>query len=289
MEKHMIESQGLAIVSGVCAALSWGSGDFTAGFATKKNAVLSVLVLAQLVGLVMLTCLALITAEPWPGVRDILLGSVGGIAGGAGCIMLYRALAHGRMGVAAPFSAISTAVLPAVVSMFTDGMLPAHRLAGIVLALAAVWFLSGGGFRFDKGKSGMPPELPLALCAGLGFAAFFICIDQTSSTALFWPLCWARLSSVVLFSFIARVRHELRFPDIRQCALIALAGVLDTGGNVFFALSADLGRLDVAAVLSSLYPGATVFLAFSLLKEKLHSGQWAGLGAALAALLLISL
>lgn len=285
----MFDPEILAMICGLGCALVWGSADFTAGFATKKSPVFSVLVLSQLVGLVMLFVLALLLNEPFPGLRDLLLGSLGGIAGGSGCIMLYRALAHGRMGVAAPFSALSTAVLPAVVSIFTDGMPAAHRFAGIGLALVAVWFLSGGGLRISGGKGrGLPPELPLSLAAGLGFAFFFVCIDQTSSVSIFWPLLCARCASVVLFTCIAKVRGELRIPDKRQCGLIALAGILDTGGNIFFALAAVLGRLDVAAVLSSLYPGATIVWAFFLLGERLRRTQWLGVGAALAALLLIA-
>lgn len=285
----MFEPENLAILCGLSSAVVWGSADYTAGFAAKKNPAFSVLVISQVVGLAMLFVLALVLNEPMPGAGDLLLGSLGGIAGGSGCVMLYRVLAHGRMGVAAPFSAISTAVLPAIVSIFTDGMPAMHRFLGIGLALVAVWFLSGGGLRIRGGKrGGMPPELPLALGAGLGFAFFFICIDQTSSVSIFWPLLCARAASVALFTVIARARKELRIPDKRQCALIALAGILDTGGNIFFALAAEFGRLDVAAVLSSLYPGATVFLAFLLLKERLRPGQWVGVGAALTALLLIA-
>jgi drug/metabolite transporter (DMT)-like permease len=68
-----------------------------------------------------------------------------------------------------------------------------------------------------------------------------------------------------------------------------LAGVLDAGGNILYMLARQFTRLDVAAVLSSLYPVATVVLARIVLKEQVSRGQWVGAGVCLAAIALITI
>ena len=83
---------------------------------------------------------------------------------------------------------------------------------------------------------------------------------------------------------IGGLTRTLRLPRASALGLTCLAGVLDTGGNAFFVLAAQAGRLDVAGVLSSLYPAATVALACLLLRERLTRRQAIGAVATLAAI-----
>ena len=71
-------------------------------------------------------------------------------------------------------------------------------------------------------------------------------------------------------------------------ALAALAGLLDTSGNGLYMLSSLAGRLDVAAVLSSLYPGGTILLAAFFLHERATRLQALGMAFALVAVALIA-
>ncbi|MFU8769544.1 MAG: EamA family transporter, partial [Desulfotignum sp.] len=125
--------------------------------------------------------------------------------------------------------------------------------------------------------------------AGLGFGLFFIFIDKANDLAIFWPLVGARAASVGFLFTVVLVVKKPGTPVTGPWGFIAVTGVLDALGNLLFSTAAHLGRLDVSAVLASLYPAATVLLAWLVLREKLRRRQWVGVGAALIALGLISM
>jgi len=68
---------------------------------------------------------------------------------------------------------------------------------------------------------------------------------------------------------------------------VLLNTALDLGGSLFYVLAGQAGRMDIAAVLSSLYPGGTVLLAWVFLKERGTRAQAWGILAALAAAVLM--
>jgi drug/metabolite transporter (DMT)-like permease len=157
-------------------------------------------------------------------------------------------------------------------------------VVGFGLALVAVWLLSSA----SGGVGARARELGLAITAGLGFGLFLILIDRVSESAVLWPLVAARTTSIIFLFVYASVRRGWVRQARNQLPIIALAGIFDTGGNAFFALATRLGRLDIAAVLGSLYPATTVLLAWLILKEGLTPGQWLGVVTALAALVFIA-
>jgi drug/metabolite transporter (DMT)-like permease len=129
--------------------------------------------------------------------------------------------------------------------------------------------------------------LTLGLIAGFGFGWFFILVGQISPGAVFAPLFFSRMATLALALSLVLLRRE-RLPALSENPLALLAGFLDAGGNVFYLLATHLTRLDVAAVLSSLYPAVTVLLAAWLVHEKLTRSQGLGLLACLAAVMLIT-
>ena len=67
-----------------------------------------------------------------------------------------------------------------------------------------------------------------------------------------------------------------------------ISGTLDTVGNLFYMMASQVGRLDVAAVICSMYPAGTILLASVILREKPTRRQLMGMGLALGAVALLS-
>ena len=208
-----------------------------------------------------------------------------GLFGTLGLVALYIGLARARMGIVAPVSAVVGAVLPIIIGMFIEGMPTGVQLAGLLMGLCAIWYLTGG----ERAALVHPSELGLPILAGLGFGFFFIFINQVSENSVFWPLIVARIVSIaMILIFIAARRYKIQVPRNSQLLIIVLAGIFDAAGNILFALASALGRLDIAATLTSLYPAGTVLLAWFILREHLIPRQWFGVAIALAALILIA-
>ena len=281
----MIGTELLALLFGLGSAAAWGAGDFSGGLATKRSDVYTVVLVTEVVGTIPLVLLALFWGGALPPLKHLLLGGVGGIFGVVGLLALYRALSEGRMGVVAPVTSVVAAVLPILLGSWWDGLPTALEMSGILVALGAVWLLSRDEpdqpFSFDG--------LGLPILAGAAFGLYFVFIDQAIVEVMLWPLVVARLAAVAVLLVFLAVGPRRPMPSRNLLPLLVIAGLLDVAGNGFFALATQIGRLDIAAVLASFYPGTTAFLAWIILKERLNRTQWMGVSAALAALILIAL
>jgi drug/metabolite transporter (DMT)-like permease len=272
-----------AILFGMFAALSWGGGDFCGGLASKRADAYTVVLVAEFVGAVGLATLALVFQEAAPALEPLLWAGAGGLVGAVGLLALYRALSLGHMGVVAPLSAVLAGVVPIAAAVWIDGWPSAVQLAGFMAALAAVWLLTGGAEGVITRR-----VLGYALLAGVSFGFYFVLIDQATAGGVFWTLAFARTAGgVMLLAVVLATRRPL-WPSLDALPLNLMAGGLDAAGNLFFALAALAGRLDVAAIVSSLYPGATVLLAWALLGQRLNRPQMVGVVAALTAIVLIA-
>lgn len=273
-----------SLLFGLLSALTWGAGDFNGGLAVKRSNPYGVVVVAHSLSLGLLLALIALLKEPVPPLRDWLWGGAAGLTGGVGLLLLYRALAEGRMSVAAPVSALLAAAIPVVVGVVQDGSPGALVILGFLLALAAVWLVSGGeGLRLQFADLRQP------VLAGIAFGAFFICLQRASQNSLWWSLVAIRIVSVSSLLGYALLTRQDWLPKRESLVPILLSSVLDTLGNASYAMSARMGRLDVAAVLGSLYPGATVLLAWVFLKERITRVQMIGILLALAAIVLLTL
>lgn len=271
----------MPIAFALMAALVYGASDFLGGFASRRAATIAVVIWSQGIGFILLAL-----AVPFFGghanASDVAWGALCGISGAVAIGLLYRGLAIGTMGVVSPVSAVVGAAIPLLYGIAVRGERPTTlACAGIAAALAAVVCVSVAP---DAERTrGVPPGLLEALGAGIAFGAFFITLAQTRAGAGMIPLLAARLTSLlVLFAGALAFGGAGRLRIARPALLPVLGcGALDMGANVLYVLAAHGGLLSIVAVLTSLYPAATVGLAAIVLRERLGRVQWAGVALAL--------
>lgn len=275
----------LVVFLGLLSAFSWGAGDFAGGLASKRTSAYTVVVLSQFASLLVLLAAVLLVFPEQFSSGAALMGTLAGISGGIGLVALYSGLARGPMGVVGPLIAVIAAVVPVVFTIFQRGIPGTSDLLGILVALLAVWMISNGS---SLGRVNLR-DLVLPLVGGVGFGLFFILIARASEHTTLWPLVFARTSSASFVFLIAVVTRRFEIPRTGQLPLIVMAGIIDTCGTLLYILAARFGRLDIAAVLSSLYPAVTVLLAYLLLKERLTRQQWFGVALVILAVVLIAI
>lgn len=238
---------------------------------------------AEFSGALMLALLALLTREAWP-TPSILWGAAGaGLVGVVGLAALYTGLGRGQMGIVAPLSAVIAGSVPVLAGLLYHGLPSPLQMVGFAVALAAVWLLAGSG---DLRANGA--QLTLAVIAGLGFGFYFVLVEMVSREDVYWALAVARTVAGLALALLLLVQRRPLLPERKALPLATVAGLFDAGGNLFFALAAQAGRIDIAGVLASLYPGTTVLLARVILHERLTRAQAVGVAAALLAVALIA-
>ena len=278
----------IAILFGLGSALSWGAGDFSGGLASRKTGAFRAVFYGEVIGLALIFFVALGAGETLPAPAVWALAAAAGALGSAGLLLLYHAMTKGLMSIATPVSALLAAMLPVVIGTLTEGLPSLPTLLGFGFALAAVWLISRGEGN-DSHILDHLAELRLPLLAGIGFGGYFVLMHVATRGATLWPMVASRLGGLLILIAALGLRGDSLKVQRGAWALIVLNGILDIGGNVLFILAGQTGRMDVAAVLSSLYPGATVILAWSFLKERLSRSQWLGIGTALLAIALMTL
>ena len=274
----------LGIALALASAAVWGAGDFSGGLAARRSGQLQVLTLSASSGIVMLLASAALRGETFPPGETAMWAGLAGLSGTVGLACLYRGLSLGNAAMVAPTAAVITAALPVVFSLITEGRPRTLQLAGFVVAMAGIWLVAAPGGSIDVSGRGFR----LALLSGVGFGGFLILIGQVPPGPIFVPAAVARTAMLVTVVILLRMQGQA-LPAIGSNPAALVAGLFDAGGNVFYLFAKEYTRLDVAAVLSSLYPVTTVLLAYAVLKEPVSSVQWLGMALCLAAVALITI
>jgi drug/metabolite transporter (DMT)-like permease len=261
----------------------WGASDFLGGVGARRANAFLFTAIVHLSGMLGIGALALITHAPFPGIVSVAWSLLAGSLGGLALVFFYRALARGNMGLIAPVAAVLSAAIPTLVTAFAEGVPGPRHLLGFVLAGVGVWLISR-----TEGAAGRPEGLGVAVLAGIGFAGFFLCTHRAGNSSALWVATCSRFASFVVTGAILLLGKHWRAVPAAVLSIAVVAGILDTGGSVAFIRAAQIGRLDDAVVLSSLYPAITVLLARIFLHEHFSRARTVGMVAALAAVPMIA-
>ena len=274
-------SQILAVIS---SAL-YGAADFAGGVATKTVSSWRVVAWSQIFGVALLiVTLPLIGYESVPA-ADLGWGALAGVAGVVGVYALYRALAEGTMSIVSPATASLTALLPLIVGLLLGEQISSIQWLGIVLAIGAIILVVYAPTDAAPSRS----VVILVLVAAVGFATFFIVLNQTSEDSGLWPLIAARSVSIPLALVLAAFTSTAAIPRGTSLRPVTIAGVADMAANITVLLALQTGPLGVNTVLISLYPAFTAIAAVIVLRERPSRQQIVGIVLALAAAALLAL
>jgi drug/metabolite transporter (DMT)-like permease len=299
----------LALILALLSALTYGSGDFFGGLAAKKMPPMAVALGTSSVVIVPLAMVSAIVGAERVGQADMAWGVLGGVVGAVGLMFLYTALARGPMTVAAPITAVVAAAVPVLVGTLTGDRPSWLQWIGIATAFAAIVTVSnsGGdsGHRETSGEVGganlasLGGRLPIktvvaSLLAGASFGLYFVALANVEKGAGLWPLVGGKIAATLIFCALIMLAREVRRSVDRvlirtTMPLIAISGALDVTANVTYLISSRTLLLTVAAVITSLYPAATVVLANRVLKERIGPVQAVGLVLAVSAIAAVAL
>ena len=285
-----MNSPGAAAGFGLMSAATWGGSDFVGGVGARRAPALLVVVSGHLFSFLVLLGICLAIRMAVPGPHFLIFAALGGFEGSLALAVFYRALAMGAMGLTAALTGLLTALVPVIFSLFHDGLPTPLTAVGLAMGLAAIWMITHTpATKGVKTEASSIPRAALLLgaLAGTGFGAQLILFKMASPGGRLWVMTSARAAGVAAMLLVL-LAVPPKGPWRGFWLTGIAAGALDTIGNLFYLQATRFGRLDVAALVCSLYPAGTILLAALVLRELPTRRQMGGMALALAAVALLS-
>lgn len=277
----------MTILFALSAALVWGVADFVGGMASRRVSVITVLLLTELGGLIVIGAVVAATTPEMFSREDAIMSMAAGLIGTAALGLFYRALAIGTMSVVAPITATG-AVIPVIVGLATGDALSVVQVGGLAVVLVGVVLASREQSSVEAPSEEQRRSIVLAVAAAVGFGLFFLLSHPPAEESVGWTVFFLRLAQVPVVAGIWLWLGAQR-PGPKLTTVLLCAGTLDLGATALLALANSGGEVSIVSVLTSTYPVVTVLLAAVVLHERLLRSQYvgivltlAGIGAAVA-------
>ncbi len=274
----------LAIIAGVLTSLAFASSTLTSARASRLAGPTPVVAGVMLVGLVLVSPIALLAApvpaDPAISPMTFVLAALGGAANITGLLLVYAGLRIGTVGVVSTIASTEGAIA-AVVSVVAGQALAAG--SGLVLALIAFGVFLAATDRSEalEGDVRIPRRQALR-SAGFAAAAatvFGLGLYVTGQASALLPPAWVilpgRIIGVLALAVPLVLTGRLRIPRA-AVPLVVMTGITEVVGFSLYAIGA---RSDIAltAVLSSMFAPMAAVAAFVLFRERLARIQILGI------------
>ena len=263
-----------AILLALGSSIAYGLTDFLGGLAARRTHIFMLGAITQPLGLLLLLPVALLVGGTVDG-EVWFWGVVSGLGGAITYVLLFRALAIGPMSVASPVSALIAVVLPVLAGVAFGERLPLLGWVGIGVGMVAVLMVSQ--VHEDAPHPVSLKVLLLSIGAGVFISVFLVALERAPDDSGLWPIVIVRIVTTTLLLTAAVASRVISRPGRDVFTLAAASTTLDVIATVAFMLATREGLLTVVAVITALYPAATVLMARLVLKEHLQVVQRIGL------------
>ncbi|HYH94046.1 MAG TPA: DMT family transporter [Candidatus Saccharimonadales bacterium] len=297
----------LGLLTGLGAALAWGTLDIFSALASRRVGSLIVTTGMQVVGAALIWVLAVASGTTFPTDPAVIVGgALVGLAGAGAYLSYFTGLRIGPIAVVSGMVAAYGGLTVVLAVLIRGESLTGLQALGAATATVGV-ILTGiafeGGWRGTRFAS---PGVIFAVVALVLFATMSIGTDIVIDRAPWEQVLLvsrttnAGLSVLILLIAISVARRwaepllvgdgetAVRI-DRRVVAFVVLAGVLDVLGLLSFSYGLQHAETWLVGLASSLGPAVTIIVAVAFLGERLRPIQWVGLTGVLAGMLAIGL
>jgi drug/metabolite transporter (DMT)-like permease len=282
----------MGVVWGILSALAFGSADFIARGVSVSLSPYHALFYIHLVSGILLAGIVLISGIPeTASLAAAGLGALVGSINTLGTLLLYRALAVGKLSVVSPIASTFGGVA-LVLALLTGDMISGGSIFGLVLMLVGI--VMAAIVREENPDDGDPnvvKGLPSAIMASvaLGINAWGLQF-VVEPLGPYIPVLLGRIMTVVLLALLFKpLKQSIAVPPRKYWLRFGAMGLITTLGEVAYNVGIQGTTPGVVAILSSLFGTVTVLLALIFLHERLARHQWIGVGIIFAAILIVGI
>jgi drug/metabolite transporter (DMT)-like permease len=263
----------LASLLALLASLSWGTADFWAGLEARKTSAWTAALIGQGVAALVLVATLLVLTPETPSAAALVPAVLGGVAGGAGALLQYRALALLDMSVASPIVA-GAALVPVVWGLARGEQPGSLQIAGVAMTLVGIVLISRGPSRdTDKPRRADRTGVLVAVGSALTLGLFLVAVDHGDAAGPLWTVTVARTTAWIALALAAAAARPVVRPRGGALPVLVVVGLLIATANVSFASATTMGYLSIVAVLGWLNPAVTIVWARAVLRERLRPLQ----------------